>query len=40
MKKIFTLFAALMLLACGSFTAQAGIFTEKSGTWTTLPIIP
>ena len=29
MKKIFTLFAALMLLACGSFTAQAGIFTDE-----------
>ena len=31
MKKIFTLFAALMLLACGSFTAQAGIFTDEVG---------
>ena len=29
MKKTFTLFAALMLLACGSFTAQAGIFTDE-----------
>ncbi|MBO5030017.1 MAG: hypothetical protein J6C59_10460 [Muribaculaceae bacterium] len=29
MKKIFTLLAALMLLACGSFTAQAGIFTDE-----------
>lgn len=29
MRKIFTLFAALMLLACGSFTAQAGILTDE-----------
>ena len=29
MKKILTLFTALMLLACGSFTAQAGIFTDE-----------